>query len=146
MLEQPIKIRFVNKFDLNLVYEMICALEKETLDFEGFEKAFIKNLSDENVFYWLAEKASKPAGFISLHLQHLIHHAGLVAEIQEFFVWEAFRGQGVGKTLMDEAISYAKSQKVKSIEVSSNKKRVHNVAIYEQMGFSLTHNKLTIGL
>ena len=79
-------------------------------------------------------------------MQHLIHHAGLVAEIQEFFVWEPFRGQGVGKILMDEAINYAKSQKVKSIEVSSNKKRVHNVAIYEQLGFSLTHNKLTIGL
>lgn len=33
---------------------------------------------------------------------------------------------------------------LKSIEVTTNKRRVENVLIYENLGFGLTHNKFTI--
>lgn len=141
-----IDIRKVNLNDLNIVYQMICQLENDTLDFDGFKNAFIQNLNHENVCYYIAQTGQDLIGFISVHVQFLIHHAGEVAEIQEFYVDQNHRGKGIGKKLMAEVFSFLKNKSIASIEVSSNKKRIENVAIYEQLGFRLTHNKLTISM
>lgn len=41
-------------------------------------------------------------------------------------------------------MQYADENKLKSIEVTTNHKRVENVLIYENLGFTLSHNKFTI--
>ncbi|RZJ48580.1 MAG: GNAT family N-acetyltransferase, partial [Flavobacterium sp.] len=55
-------------------------------------------------------------------------------------------GKGVGRKLIDEIIKYSEQNNLKSIEVTTNKKRVENVLIYENLGFTLSHNKFTISI
>lgn len=143
-MESKIEIRKVEKQDLDFVYKAICELENEVLDFEVFKEIFNENISNQKNVYLIAENENEGLGFISFHTQNLLHHCGLVGEIQEFFIHQKYRGQGVGKQLIERIMNYADQNNLKSIEVTTNKRRVENVLIYENLGFGLTHNKFTI--
>jgi len=143
-MESKIEIRKVEKQDLDFVYKAICELENEELDFEVFKQIFDENISNKNNLYLLAENENEGLGFISFHTQNLLHHCGLVGEIQEFFIHQNYRGQGIGRQLIKEITHYADQNNLKSIEVTTNKRRIENVFIYENLGFELTHNKFTI--
>ncbi|OXA82576.1 PhnO protein [Flavobacterium aquidurense] len=139
-----LQIRKVNIKDLNFVYKSICELENEELDFEVFAAIFNENISNPNNLYLIAENENEGVGFISFHTQNLLHHCGRVGEIQEFFINEKYRGKGIGRQLIEDIMQYAEENKLKSIEVTTNKRRVENVLIYENLGFTLSHNKFTI--
>lgn len=139
-----VNIRKIEKQDLDFVYKAICELENEVLDFKVFEEIFNENISNPKNLYLIAENENDGLGFISFHTQNLLHHCGLVGEIQEFFIHQKYRGQGVGRLLINEIKNFATQNNLKSIEVTTNKKRIENVAIYENLGFTLSHNKFTI--
>jgi PhnO protein len=143
-MESKVEIRKVEKEDLDFVYNAICELENEILDFAVFKEIFDENISNPNIIYFLAEKDKEGLGFISFHTQKLLHHCGLVGEIQEFFINEDYRNKGIGRQLIQKIMQFAQQNKLKSVEVTTNRKRVENVLIYENLGFSLTHNKFTI--
>ena len=143
-MKPSINIRKIKAEDLDFVYKSICELENEVFDLEIFKSIFNENLSNPNHLYLIAESGNESLGFITFHVQNLMHHCGLVGEIQEFFIDKNHRGKGVGRKLVDEIIQYSKQNNLKSIEVTTNKKRVENVAIYENLGFTLSHNKFTI--
>ncbi len=138
------KIRNAEPKDLDIIYNFICELENEVFDYQIFKGIFEENLQNLNYVYYVAELENQVVGFISFHTQQLLHHCGIVGEIQEFYVAQNFRGERIGKLLIDEVKDYAKTHKLKSIEVTSNKLRTENVYIYEHLGFRLSHNKFTI--
>ena len=138
------KIRNAEPKDLDIIYNFICELENEVFDYQIFIGIFEENLQNLNYVYYVAELENQVVGFISFHTQQLLHHCGIVGEIQEFYVAQNFRGKRIGKLLIDEVKDYAKTHKLKSIEVTSNKLRTENVYIYEHLGFRLSHNKFAI--
>lgn len=138
------KNRKIEPKDLDFVYKTICELENEVLDFKVFEMIFNENISNPRNLYLIVENETEGLGFISFHTQNLLDHCGLVGEVQEFFIHQKYRGQGVGRLLINEILDFAEQNNLKSIEVTTNKKRVENVAIYENLGFTLSHNKFTI--
>jgi len=139
-----LQIRKIHSEDLNFIYKSICELENEELDFEAFKDIFHENIANPNNLYLIAENENEGVGFISFHTQNLLHHCGRVGEIQEFFINEKYRGKGIGRQLIEKIMQYAEEHKLKSIEVTTNKRRVENVMIYENLGFTLSHNKFTI--
>ncbi|TPG38733.1 GNAT family N-acetyltransferase [Flavobacterium pectinovorum] len=143
-MKSKTEIRKVENRDLDFVYKAICELENEELDFEVFTAIFNENISNPNNLYLLADNENEGLGFISFHTQNLLHHCGVVGEIQEFFIHQNHRGKGIGKQLINEILQYADQNNLKSIEVTTNKRRVENVLIYENLGFNLSHNKFTI--
>jgi PhnO protein len=122
----------------------MCELEACTLDFPVFKDLFRVNLQNQHISYFVAEQGEKLVGFISLHKQYLLHHCGLVGEIQEFFVAQTHRGNGVGKSLIQAIKKDAIESNIHEIEVTTNKKRIENVSVYEGLGFELSHNKFTM--
>ena len=139
-----IHIREATLNDITHVYRFICELEDELLDGESFRQVYETNLGSEYCLYWVAEAGGEIIGFISLHIQQLLHHCGTVGEIQEFYIDKDFRGKGIGRLFMNKVEKYAEAKNIKSLEVTSNKKRVENIKVYEGLGFKLTHNKFTI--
>ncbi len=137
-------IRKMELKDFEFIYKSICNLQNEILDVDIFERIFILNISNPNFLYLIAENETQYLGFITFHSQNLLHHAGIVGEIQEFYIMPEKRGKGVGRKLVERIFEYAESNKLRSIEVTTSKKRVENISIYENLGFKLTHNKFTI--
>lgn len=143
-MKSNVKIRRIVTKDLNYIYHAICILENELLEFDVFEKIFNENISNPDHIYLLAEADNESVGFISFHTQKLLHHCGLVGEIQEFYIDQNYRNQGIGRLLIEKIMNYAALHKLKSIEVTSHKNRTENIVIYENLGFCLSHNKFTI--
>jgi PhnO protein len=143
-MELDITIRKIDKTDFEFIYRSLCDLENETFDPKVIKEILDEHSSNPNHLYLIAENNIERMGFISLHTQKLMHHCGLVGEIQEFYVHAKHRGKKVGRLLMDEIMNFADLHQLKSIEVTTNKKRIENVAIYQNLGFVLTHNKFTI--
>ena len=143
-MDLNVEIRKVEKQDSDFVYKSICELENEILDFVVFAAIFNENIVNPNNLYLLAENENEQLGFISFHTQNLLHHCGRVGEIQEFFIDKNHRGKGIGRQLIEKIIQFSDQNNLKSIEATTNRRRVENVLIYENLGFTLSHNKFTI--
>lgn len=143
-MDSKVEIKKVEKQDLDFVYKAICELENEELDFKVFKEIFNENISNPKNLYLIAESENEGLGFISFHTQNLLHHGGRVGEIQEFFIDKNYRGQGIGRQLIEKIMQFSEANNLKSIEVTTNRRRVENVLIYENLGFILSHNKFTI--
>ena len=82
VMKSKIKIKKVENRDLDFVYKAICELENQELDFQVFKEIFNENISNPKNLYLIAENETEGVGFISFHTQNLLHHCGLVGEIQ----------------------------------------------------------------
>lgn len=76
------------------IYSLICELEEAPLDRTKLEAVYLRNLTDPGIHYLVALENGEAAGFASVHIQHLLHHGGKIAELQEIVVAESRRGQG----------------------------------------------------
>src|ERR1700733_11203727 len=96
-------IRSAGEKDVLSVYDFVCFLEETTFSYIAFELIFKANIYNENYYYLVAESDSGSIiGYISCHVQNLLHHCGKVAEIQELFVVEKYRNLGIGKLLVND--------------------------------------------
>lgn len=138
-----IKLRKAKIHDSNNVYGLICQLVGFEFDKKSFEATFEKNLSHSSVNYWVIESNQSVIGFVSLHIQELLHHQKKVAEVQELCVDEKFTGMGFGKLLLDEAIQEAERQNCEIIELAASNKRVEAHRFYEREGWERSHFKFT---
>lgn len=138
-----IKIRKAENQDSNLVYVLICQLVGFEFDKNSFEVTFQNNMKKESIFYWVIENNESVIGFVSLHIQNLLHHQRKVAEVQELCVDEKFTGMGFGKLLLDTAIQEAEKQNCEIIELAASNKRVNAHRFYEREGWQRSHYKFT---
>jgi PhnO protein len=143
-MESTTHIRRIESIDFEFVYDCLCELENEILEKEIIEEIFNNNIKNPNYYYLIAENVNGKMGFITFHTQYLLHHSGLVGEIQEFYITQNFRNRGIGRKLIAGIMQFADQNNLKSIEVTTNKKRTENIDIYENLGFNLSHNKFTI--
>lgn len=138
-----IVIRRAECSDFEYVHRAICELENEIFEIDSFKLIFNSNIHNSDYVYYILCNNAETIGLISFHTQNLLHHCGRVGEIQEFYIDKEYRNKGLGKLLMQEIESYSLTNDLKSIEVTSNQKRIENIKIYEKYGLKLTHNKFT---
>ncbi len=131
---------------LDAVYALMVELEGLSLDREAFLKVYAANLAAQNIRYLLAFLSGQPVGFISLHVQRLLHHTGLVGEIQELVVKEGLRGRGLGQVLFQAAREAAQVLGCIQLEVCCRQTREQSHAFYQRMGMTSSHFKLCLPL
>ncbi len=135
-------IRPATPDDLPTIYAFLCDLEDETLDQAKFEAVYSRNLANPAVFYRVAELGGEVVGFLSCHVQHLLHHTGPVGEIQELYVRPDCRNQRIGHAFMKFLDELVGEEGLVNLEVTTNQKRTDTARFYEQTGFARTHWKL----
>lgn len=136
-------IRKAQPDDLQEIYKMMCLLENKKLDFDNFQAVFSSNLSDEKIIYSVAYNSIETIGFISVHINALLHHSGLIAEIQEFFIREDYRNLKLGKKLIKEVENQCILRGIREIEVTSNKKNTSAHRFYVNQEYAESHLKFT---
>ena len=133
-------IRVAEERDILYVYQFINWLEEVNFSFNTFEAIYKENISKKENHYLVAESVSNGiVGFISCHTQNLLHHCGRVAEIQELYLHQQYRSQGIGRYLVNEL--QARLAQCASIEVTVQNKRAGTHFFYEQLEFKSTHRK-----
>lgn len=124
-----------------MVYAFLCELENQTLDATAFQTVFRHNLAAPSVHYLVAESGGTVVGFVSCHVQSLLHHVGRVGEIQELFVDAPYRNQRIGHQLMATLDGLARELGLVNLEVTTNRVRADTHRFYEGLGFTPTHYK-----
>lgn len=133
--------RQANLKDFDAIYEFVCGLENERFDKALLKQCYEVCLDTPNTHYLVATANDKPVGYISCHGQILLHHCGLVYEIQEMYVLPEYRSRGIGKILLDALLEQISKENYVLLEVASNMKRVDAHRFYEANGFVKTTYK-----
>jgi PhnO protein len=140
-----IKIRRAQVKDINAVYAFINDLENIVFDKKRFTQIYKTNLKNKDNIYLVAVDQG-PIGYISCHVQLLLHHGGPIAEIQELYVTPSGRSKGIGKILVDALKTEIKKRNIPQVEVTSGLKRTLAHKFYEKENFEWTHKKFIFRL
>lgn len=141
---EEVTTRPAQRRDAKTIYSFICQLENiGDADYDLFHRYYLQNLKDPTKIHLLAVVPPDTIiGYVSCYGQLLLHHMGMVYEIQEMFVDKQFRGKGIGKYLLDELENRLKDCPHESFEVTTNMFREDAARFYKRNGFALTHWKL----
>ena len=137
-----IAVRRASGGDFNAVHQFICELQDRYFDKVALEGIYLKNISHPDHIYLVAVEGSNVVGYGSCHIQHLLHHGGKVAEIQEMFVASGHRNKGTGKLLMAAMKEAAKAKGALQLEVTTRAVREAAIRFYMGEGFEDSHKKL----
>ncbi|MBC8154804.1 MAG: GNAT family N-acetyltransferase [Bacteroidetes bacterium] len=139
--DSAVLIRPAERRDGDAVYAFLCELEHQLLDPTAFKTVFQRNLTAEGIYYLVAELDNQLVGFVSCHIQYLLHHVGRIGEIQELFVVASHRNQRVGRQLINALDALARQHGLTNLEVTTNRTRADTHRFYERLGFVPTHYK-----
>lgn len=95
------------------------------------QKGFLFSARDSDL------TSSNPKGDLvgMISLIPVVKLAASLGNIEDFVVLENYRGRGIGKRLMTEAMKKAKNLKLEQLFLTSNKRREVARAIYKKSGF-----------
>lgn len=136
----------VTKRHLDSVYLLICELEDTNIDKAEFKEIFNKNIGNKNVYYFIAKNKTEIVGFVSIHINKLLHHTANIAEIQELIVTKRCRGKSIGQMLLKKAKEVALENDCMQLEVCCNMTRTLSHEFYEKQGLIKSHYKFTLPL
>lgn len=147
MTQQNIHIRTeLEPGDLGYIIHLHGRLYKAEQNFGiGFETYVAQGLAE---FYqqfdaqkdrvWIAEAEGKIIGFLAL-----VHRPEQTAQLRYFLLLPEYRGQGLGKSLMDSFMSWAREAGYRHLYLWTTNEQETAIALYQRHGFQLTEEKVT---
>lgn len=131
---------------LHVVYQLTNELEETTLPFDSFEAIYREILKSPIDTLLVLIEDRQVLGYLHLQIRGQLHHGEKVAEILELIVNTEHRKQGLGQQLLEHGLRYAQKKGAKSIELTSNMRRIRAHQFYERNGFTKTSYKLVKSL
>lgn len=132
---EEIKVRRIILDDLDKVYELMNILYKGMLKYDRFKEIYKRKLQDKNSYYIVATEGENIVGVLTSELQEKLHRERLQLFIEDIIVEEAKRNRGIGKMLLENAISFAKNNDCEVVELTSYKDNEKSHRFYEKNGF-----------
>ncbi|WP_281234944.1 bifunctional helix-turn-helix transcriptional regulator/GNAT family N-acetyltransferase [Flavobacterium gelatinilyticum] len=96
---------------------------------------FLEKYSPENDRIWMAEYNNKIVGCVAI-----VHQSDEEAQLRWFLLDPAFRGLGIGKKLLTDAIHFCKEKKFKNVFLLTTNLQDKALQMYKMMGFELTQS------
>ena len=79
-------------------------------------------------------------------LTYLTYQGGMRAQIEGVRVDETYRGQGLGKQLINHIVDVARNKGCHMVQLTTNKLRPNAIKFYENLGFESTHEGMKLNL
>ena len=131
-----IQVRDVGPRDFDQVFGLLKQLwSYKQLDYTGMKNMFDHNLRSPAHFYIVAHYGPQVVGFCSLTIKHNLWQQGLLGNIDEMVVEENYRGQGIGKKLVQRITEIAVENNCKCLELESSFHRAEAHDFYTKLGF-----------
>jgi GNAT superfamily N-acetyltransferase len=129
-----------------LADDMLGASREAPVD-EAYWVAFDQIADDARNRLIVAEIDGQIAGTLQLTLlPGLSRHGMLRAQIEAVRVAAQWRGQGLGKAMIDWAVGQARDHGCGIVQLTSDKRRPDAIRFYESMGFTASHEGLKLPL
>ncbi len=106
-------------------------------DLEKAEKALHPLILDEHIGRaWIVTlDQTNQIGYILLTFGYSMEYCGRDAFFDEFFIEEKYRGQGIGRVVLEKAIVEAKKLGVKQLYLEVERHNIGAEHLYESIGF-----------
>ena len=109
--------------------------------------AFREITGDPNHELLVADLDGDVAGFLQLsYLPHLTYTGRWRAQIEGVRVEPSRRSQGVGRALIEEAISRARARDCHLVQLTTDRRRPDALRFYTKLGFDASHEGLKLHL
>ncbi len=95
--------------------------------------AFKQVIQSPNTYLLAAVEAKQLHGILTLTLYRI--PSGLQAHIDDVVVDTNVRGRGIGRRLMEEALTICKQNQVDQVHLSSHPRRIAANRLYRKLGF-----------
>jgi GNAT superfamily N-acetyltransferase len=106
----------------------------------SYEEAFREISQDPNNELIVADLNGAVIGTLQLtFIPNLTLRGGKRALVEAVFIDQQYRGQGIGKKLMQWAIERARQRNCRMIQLTTNKARHDAQRFYEALGFTGSH-------
>ena len=148
-----INIRRATTSDISAIVQMIAddTLGKTRENFQTtlpkeYRMSFENINADKNQELIVVEN-EKAAVIGTLQLsfiQYLTYCGGIRAQIEAVRIHKAYRGMGIGETLLEWAITRAKERKAHVLQLTTDKKRPEALRFYKKLGFIASHEGMKI--
>ncbi|MEM7355371.1 MAG: GNAT family N-acetyltransferase [Acidobacteriota bacterium] len=113
----------------------------------SYSEAFVAISADPHNELLVAEREGRVVGVLQLTLiPNLTYEGGWRAQIEGVRVAVEARGHGIGRALMDEAITKARSAGCRLVQLTTDKRRPEALKFYESVGFRATHAGMKLWL
>ncbi len=132
--------------DCENVYNLICDMECKELPYDRFLNIYKAQISDRNYYCLICECNNNVIGVLNLRFEEQLHHSECIAEIMEFVIDSAYRNQGIGKEMFENACQIAKNLRCTQIEVACNQLRTNTHRFYLKEGMHNFHYKFSKSL
>jgi streptothricin acetyltransferase len=99
----------------------------------NYLRGLLQRINAGRGLYLGAYEANKVVGFLDLSLESWRP----VASLEWIVVDSAWRGKGIGKALLQEAIAWARSNNLAAIALETQTTNIHACRFYERMGFRI---------
>ena len=136
-----ISLRDLEPRDLGAVRELLSQLAEHASGWQdpgqAGTEATLAAMRDAPGQYanWVAVDGERVVGFLSLVFYKTLFHQGGTALINELVVARDMRGKGVGRMLVQRAVSEAKQRGMDEIEVGTEKGNAAARRLYAACGF-----------
>ncbi len=141
----PLRIERARREDLEPLLEMARRFHAEdghALGAEG-EAAIARILEGEPMARcWIVRRDATPVGYLVLTLGYSVEYGGRDGFIDDLYLVEEARGQGLGRKLLDFAIEQARALGIGTLHLEVDPENDSADRLYRRRGFSETGRRL----
>ena len=115
---------------------------------QAYISAFEAICADENNELMVVESAEELVGMLQLtFIPYLTYTGRWRCLVEGVRIHQQYRGQGLGRALLEWAIERAKQRKCVLVQLTSDKQRPDAIRFYQDLGFVASHEgfKLKLG-
>lgn len=114
---------------------------------QEYYRAFTDIAADKNQYLMVIEEHNKIIGTLQLTIiANLTYRGGKRAQIEGVRIDDTYRGQGIGKTLIEWAINKAREVGCHVVQLTTDKQRPDALTFYKKLGFIASHEGLKLHL
>jgi len=136
-----IKKATINELDsLTELFDLYRKFYEQESDLDGARKFLKERIMNEESEVFIALEGSKPLGFVQLYPSFSSVSMQSSWILNDLFVKESARGQGVGEKLMKIALEFAKKTRAKGVLLETAEDNITAQRLYEKLGFEREAN------
>lgn len=109
--------------------------------------AFSEIDADQNQHLIVIEDGKKIIGTLQLTIiTYLTYQGGQRGQIEAVRIDESYRGQGIGRIMLEWAINKARDLNCHMVQLTMDKERLDTIEFYQKLGFVASHEGLKLHL
>jgi len=131
-----IEYSILTEIELPSLLELYQQLNSDDVIDEITAKSVWQNIKNQDIKYFIAKENGKiiSSCYICI-IPNLTRGGKSIGFIENVITDEKYRKKGIGKTVMENAIKYAKEQNCYKVLLQSGNKRTDAHPFYEKLGF-----------